>query len=234
MTRKSKNILVVDDEFKIREVVKALFESKGFHVFTAETGFEALEIFHAENIMLIVLDLMLPDLSGEEVCSAIRKISRAPILMLTAKLQEEDLLTGFGIGADDYITKPFSLKELYVRAEAVLRRSQNDLVPLTIRNSFRNGDLLVDFEKNSFQKSGKPVSLTPNEAKLLAALMKYPGRVFSRDELISLAFGIEFDGYDRTVDSHIKNLRQKLENNPKEPVYILTVHGIGYKFGGEL
>jgi len=224
---------VVDDEPKIREVLAALFTSKGFRVLTAESGSEALHIFHAENIALVVLDLMLPDLSGEEVCSAIRRCSRVPVLMLTAKATEEDLLTGLGIGADDYITKPFSLKELFARAEAVLRRTADDLVPLCVRNSFCGGDLVVDFEKNLFEKAGKPVSLTPNEARILAAMMKYPGRVFTRDELIAMALGDEFDGYDRAVDSHIKNLRQKLEDDPKSPVYIRTVHGVGYKFEGD-
>lgn len=233
MPHKSRSVLLVDDEPKILEVLSALFTSKGFEVFCAETGAEALRIFGSSNISLVILDLMLPDLSGEEVCAALRRTSRVPVLMLTAKAGEENLLAGFGIGADDYITKPFSLKEVYARAEAVLRRAQDDLTPLFARSSFRNGDLLVDFEKNAFQKAGKPVSLTPNEARILAALVKYPGRVFSREELIALALGDAFDGYDRAVDSHIKNLRQKLEDNPKSPAYILTVHGIGYKFGGE-
>ncbi len=233
MVTKSKNVLVVDDEPKILEVLTALFESKGFRVFAAESGSEALRIFRSENIRLVILDLMLPDLSGEEVCKAIRRSSRVPVLMLTAKSKEDDLLTGLAIGADDYITKPFSLKELYARAEAVLRRTQDDLVPLMLRNSFREGDLVVDFEKNAFQKAGRPVSLTPNEVRILSVLMKYPGKVFSREDLIALALGDGFDGYDRAVDSHVKNLRQKLEDNPKAPNYILTVHGVGYKFGGE-
>lgn len=233
MSKKRKNVLIVDDEPKILEVVAALFESKGFCTFTAETGYEALNIAASENIVLVVLDLMLPDITGVEVCRRLRNSSRVPILMLTAKTEEEDLLSGLSSGADDYITKPFSLKELYARAEAILRRTQVDLVPLSIRNSFRNGDLVVDFEKCSFQKAGKSITLTPNELKILAAMIKYPGKVFTRDELIAIALNDEFDGNDRTIDSHIKNLRQKIEDNPKSPVYILTVHGIGYKFGGE-
>jgi DNA-binding response OmpR family regulator len=153
--------------------------------------------------------------------------------MLTAKSEENDLLEGLGIGADDYITKPFSLKELAARVDAVLRRSQDDLVPLVVRNSFRNGDLVVDFEKEAFQKAGRSVSLTPNESKILASLIKYPGKVFTREELIETALGSEFEGYDRAIDSHIKNLRQKIEDDPKNPVYVLTVHRLGYKFGGE-
>jgi len=233
MPAKCKNVLVVDDEPKIREVLSAFYQSKGFQVFQAETGTQALKVFHSENIQLVILDLMLPDLSGEEVCNAIRRNSRVPVLMLTAKSEEDDLITGLAMGADDYITKPFSLKELYARTEAVLRRTQDDLIPLAVRNSFRDGDLVVDFEKNSFYKAGEPVSLTPNEARLLAAMVKYPGRVFTRDDLITLALSDEFEGYERAVDSHIKNLRQKIEDNPKAPVYILTVHGIGYKFKGE-
>ena len=217
MSPKNKNILLVDDEPKILEVLKALFESKGFQVFSAESGGEALKIFHSQNIALVILDLMLPDISGEEVCKAIRRISRVPILMLTAKSEEDDLVAGLGIGADDYITKPFSLKELSARAEAVLRRAQDDLVPLMARNSFCGGDLVVDFEKNIFLKSGRPVNLTPIETRVLAALMKYPGKVFTRDDLIAVALGSAFDGYDRTVDSHIKNLRQKIEDTPKTP-----------------
>ncbi len=233
MPNVSKQILVVDDEPKILEVVSALLESRGFCVFCAQTGGKALELFEQENISLILLDLMLPDISGEEVCRAIRRKSRVPILMLTAKAGEEDLLNGLGIGADDYITKPFSLRELYARVEAVLRRAQDDLVPLNVRNSFCGGDFTVDFEKNVFLKAGHPVSLTPNEIRILSALIKYPGKVFTREELIETALGSEFEGYDRAIDSHVKNLRQKIEDDPRKPVYILTVHGLGYKFGGD-
>ncbi|MDR1000424.1 MAG: response regulator transcription factor [Clostridiales bacterium] len=228
---KTKNVLIVDDEPKILEVLSALFKSKGFYVFQAETGKQALAIMSEQNIALVVLDLMLPDIMGEEVCSAIRRTSRVPIIMLTAKSEEEDLIEGFARGADDYVTKPFSLKELFARAEALLRRSGGDLIPLSVRNSFKDGDLVVDFERNVFQKAGSPVSLTPNEARILSALIKYPGKVFTREELIAIALSDGFDGFDRAVDSHIKNLRQKIEDNPKAPVYVLTVHGTGYKFG---
>jgi DNA-binding response OmpR family regulator len=222
----------VDDEPKILEVLAALFESGGFRVFRAETGEQALKVFNEQNIALVVLDLMLPDITGEEVCSRIRGISRVPVIVLTAKSGEDDLIEGFVRGADDYITKPFSLRELRVRAEALLRRSGGDLVPLSVRNSFRGGDLVVDFEKNMFQKAGRPVALTPNEARILAALIKYPGKTFTREELIERALGSEFEGFDRAIDSHIKNLRRKIEDDPKIPVYVLTVHGVGYKFGG--
>ncbi|MDR0305300.1 MAG: response regulator transcription factor [Chitinispirillales bacterium] len=232
MKKDYKNVLVVDDEPKIVEVISALLESKGFNVFHAENGKLALEIFNSENIALVILDLMMPVMSGEEVCAAIRKKSRVPVIMLTAKVEESDIVDGLGLGADDYITKPFGLKELYARVEALLRRAENDLVPLTVRNSWRDGDLMVDFEKNEVLKDGAAVSLTPTELKILSALIKYPGKVFTRDELIESALGEGFDGYDRAVDSHIKNLRKKIEDNPKTPVYVLTVPGLGYKFGG--
>lgn len=228
-----KKVLVVDDEVKILEVVKALLENKGFVVFTAENGRQAFEILESESVSLILLDLMLPGMSGEEICKIIRKKSRIPIIMLTAKADEADMLEGLGIGADDYITKPFSLKMLYARIEAVLRRSSDDLMPLYNKNSFNNGDLEIDFESHTVKKNKSEVKLTPNEFKILAALIKYPNKIFTREELISVALGDEFDGYDRTVDSHIKNIRQKIESDLKNPVYIMTMHGIGYKFGGE-
>ncbi len=229
----NRNILIVEDELKIAEVLQSFLKSKGFRTFTAENGREAMEVFDKENIALILLDLMLPDISGEEICRTIRKKSRVPIIMVTAKAEEEDLLEGLQIGADDYIMKPFSLKELNARIEAVLRRSSKDLVPLFRKNSYNHDDLYVDFESRTLKKKQKEVNLTPTEYKILAALMKYPGKVFTRNELITIALGDEFLGYDRAVDSHIKNLRQKIEDNPKEPVYILTIHGAGYKFGGE-
>lgn len=233
MQSAGKNILVVDDEIKIREVIESLLNSKGYQVFTAENGTDALAIFDKENIALVVLDLMLPDISGEEICSIIRKQSRVPIIMLTAKVEEKDMLQGLQIGADDYITKPFSLLELNARIEAVLRRSSDDLVPLFQKNSFCDGDLIVDFEQNTIKKKQIPVKLTQSELKILAALIKYPGKVFTRDELIEIALGEDFIGYDRAIDSHVKNLRQKIEDDPKQPVYVLTIHGKGYKFGGK-
>lgn len=233
MSEPLKKILIVDDEVKIIEVVKSFLESKGFSVVFAENGKEALNIFENEQIAMILLDLMLPDMTGEEICALIRKKSRVPIIMLTAKVEESDLIKGLNIGADDYITKPFSLKELYARIEAVLRRAGNDLVPLYNQMAFNNGDLEVDFESHMVRKNHKTINLTPIEYKILTALIQYPGKVFTRDELINRALGDEFDGYDRAVDSHIKNLRQKIETDPRKPVYITTIFGIGYKFGGE-
>lgn len=234
LNNESKSILIVDDEPKILEVITALLQSKGFKVYSADNGQSALDIFNNQNIALIILDLMMPGLSGEEVCIQIRKKSRVPIIMLTAKVEEEDIVHGLGLGADDYITKPFGLKELYARVEALLRRTSDELVPLFTYYSLFNGDLVIDFEKAIVLKKGKNITLTPTELKILSVLIKYPGKVFTREELISLALGSDFDGYDRAIDSHIKNIRQKTEDDPKNPVYILTVHGLGYKFGGDL
>lgn len=233
MAAKNKKILAVDDEPKILEVISAFLTSRGYEVVTAMTGSQALGIFDRENISMVVLDLMLPDISGEEICRQIRKKSRVPIIMLTAKVEESDLIGGLQTGADDYITKPFRLPELQARIEAVLRRAAGDLIPLAVKSSYRDGDLIVDFEDNTVRKKGETASLTPNEMKILSALLKYPGKIFTRAELIDIALGDEFDGFDRAIDSHIKNLRQKIEDDPKNPVYILTVHGLGYKFGGD-
>lgn len=228
-----KKILVVEDEEKIVAVVKSFLESKGFTVLVAENGKRALEIFDKESVGLVLLDLMLPELSGEEVCKTLRKKSKVPIIMLTAKSDETDMLQGLGIGADDYITKPFSLKALYARMEAVLRRSADDLSGMLSKKTYNNGDLVIDYESYYVAKAGGEIKLTPNEYKLLATLTRYPNKVFTREELIASAFGDEFEGYDRTIDSHIKNLRQKVEDDPKTPCYVKTIHGVGYKFGGE-
>lgn len=228
----SRNVLVVDDEPKILEVVCMLLESRGFRTYPADHGLSALKIFDAENISLVILDRMLPDISGEQICTAIRKKSRVPIIMLTAKVEEEDVVEGLYMGADDYIIKPFGLKELYARIEAVLRRTENDLIPLVRRNSWRDGDFMVDFEKNEVRKQGVSLSLTPSERNILSILIKYPGKVFTREELIESAMGTGFTGFDRAIDSHIKNIRKKVEDDPKNPVYILTIPGLGYKFGG--
>lgn len=233
MIKANRNVLVVDDEPKILEVVSALLESHGFCVFSAENGPKALEIFNKENISLVLLDLMMPGMSGEEVCIAIRRKSRIPIIMLTAKVDEDNVVEGLTLGADDYITKPFGLKELYARVESVLRRTQGEMKPLAVRSSWRDGDLMVDFERDEVRKKSIIVSLTSSEMKILSTLMKHPGKVFTREELIILALGTDFDGYDRAIDSHVKNIRKKLENDPKNPVYVLTIAGHGYKFGGE-
>jgi DNA-binding response OmpR family regulator len=233
MDKEPKNILIVDDEIKIIEVIESFLKSRGFAVFSAENGQSALKILDKGNISLVILDLMLPDISGEELCTIIRKKSRVPVIMLTAKIEEDDILKGLDIGADDYITKPFSLKTLCARIDAVLRRSNDSFLPLYNKSSFNNGDLEIDLQSHTIKKHQKVIKFTPSEFRILITLIKYPNKVFTREELIETALGDEFIGFDRVIDSHIKNIRQKIENSPKNPIYILTIHGTGYKFGGE-
>lgn len=229
----NKRILVVDDEKKIVDVVKSYLENSGYSVIEAFNGKEALDKFDRFGPCLVVLDLMLPDVSGEDICKTIRKKSRVPIIMLTAKVEEEDILKGLNIGADDYVLKPFSPKQLVARVVAVLRRTEDDIVPLANILSYNDGDLLIDTLKYEIRKNDTALNLTPNEYKILMTLVKYPSKVFTREELVSMVLGGDYDGYDRTIDTHIKNLRQKIESDPKNPKYIITVHGIGYRFGGE-
>jgi len=229
----AKTILVVDDEIKILEIVEAYLKKDGFQVRTAIDGEAALDILKKEKIHLVVLDLMLPKLSGEEVCRKIRTFSDVPIIMLTAKAEEEDKIQGLAIGADDYLTKPFSARELVGRINALLRRSYRGESPLADILVFNDGDLEVDIKKFQVKKQGKIVNLTPNEFKLLNILLASPGQVFTRDQLLEKAFGTNFEGFDRTVDTHIKNIRHKIEDNPKECKYIISIYGVGYKFGGE-
>lgn len=228
-----RKILIVDDEPKIVEVVKSYLEKEGFEVIEAYNGKKAVEIFEKINPSLIVLDLMLPDMSGEEVCKVIRGKSRVPIIMLTAKVDETSILNGFGIGTDDYVTKPFSPKQLVARILAVLRRAEEDVAPLSNIFSFNNEDLIIDTIMHQVKKQGKLASLTQSEYKILVTMMKYPKKAFTREELVCRALGEDYDGYDRVIDTHVKNLRQKIETNPKEPEYVLTIHGVGYRFGGE-
>jgi DNA-binding response OmpR family regulator len=227
-----KKVLVVDDEVKILEIVKAYLEHEGYAVDTAMNGKEALNIFSKEDFSLVVLDLMLPDMSGEEICKLIRKKSDVPILMLTAKVDEGSIINGLSIGSDDYVTKPFSPKQLVARANALIRRYENEFSNENIL-SF-NKELFIDIVKLEVRKKEEVISLTATEFKILTLLAKNPKRVFSREDLISYVLGDDFDGFYRTIDSHIKNLRQKIEDNTRKPKYILTAHGFGYRFGGEV
>ncbi|MDF2699195.1 MAG: response regulator transcription factor [Haloplasmataceae bacterium] len=222
-----KKILVVDDEEKILMVVKLYLEKNNYEVITSKNGFEALQLFTQYNPNLVILDLMLPDLSGEEICKKIREVSNVPIIMLTAKVEEENILTGFSIGADDYMIKPFSPKQLIARVNAVLRRvSETNTEYL-----FNNHELIIDEKSFNVNLKGENVTLTPIEFKILALLATHTNRVFSREDIIQEIYHDDFDGYDRAIDSHIKNIRKKLADNP--PKYILTVHGLGYKFSGD-
>jgi len=228
-----KTILVVDDEVKIVEVIKSYLENAGYQAACAYNGAQALGLFDSCAPALVILDLMLPDMSGEDICRTIRKKSRTPIIMLTAKVEEGSIINGLALGADDYITKPFSPRQLMARVEAVLRRTIDEPVPLASEFSYNKGDLVIDGLRHEVRKQGVAVLLTPNEYKILMTMAKYPTRAFSRDELITFALGDEFNGFDRVIDTHIKNLRQKLGDDSKSPRYITTVHGTGYKFGGE-
>ncbi len=226
-------ILIVDDEPKIVEAVEAYLIKSGYITFVAYDGKQALKLFEKENPNMLILDLMLPYISGEEICKTVRKTSSIPIIMLTAKASEDSKINGLNIGADDYITKPFSPRELVARVNRLFRRCSNENVPLSNIISLNNGDLEIDFNSYSVKKQGKTVNLTPNEFKLLSILAKYPNKTFTRGGLIESAFGYDFDGYERTVDSHIKNIRSKIESDSTNPIYILTVRGIGYKFSGK-
>ncbi len=233
MGNNSRRILVVDDEEKIVDVVKSYLENSGYKVYEAYNGKHAMEVFENTDPSLMILDLMLPDLSGEEICRLIRKKSRVPIIILTAKTEEEDILKGLDIGADDYMTKPFSPRQLVARVAALLRRTEEGGMELTDTLSFNNDELIIDFKSYTIKKHWTEISLTPNEFKILTAMAKYPKKIFTREGLISVVIGNNFECFDRTIDTHVKNLRQKVETDPKNPQYILTVHGVGYRFGGE-
>ena len=225
-----KKVLVVDDDVKTVELVRLYLDRDGYQVLIAYDGIEALRLARESYPDLIVLDLMLPDIDGLEVCRTLRHESDVPIIMLTARTTDQDKLTGLDLGADDYVTKPFSPKELAARVRAVLRRLPGERGPEEIKS----GELSIDFTKHEAWLAGRPLNLTSVEFKLLGVLAKEPSRVFSRASLIEEALGYDFEGFDRTIDVHILNLRRKLEPDPSHPRYIKTVYGVGYKFvGGE-
>lgn len=227
---KHNNILIVEDEKNISDVIKAYLEKEGYNTFLAFDGKKALDIFENEKIDLIILDLMLPIISGEEVCTRIRNLSEVPIIMLTAKSEEDDKIQGLSLGADDYVVKPFSTRELVERVKAIIRRSYR-AGPLAQKLIFKDG-LEIDIDRQSVYKKDDLVDLTTNEFKVLQVLVSNPQSVFSRNKLIEKAFGYEYEGFDRTIDTYIKNIRHKIEKDPKNPEYILTVYGAGYKFEG--
>ncbi len=234
MIRLKYNILVVEDEQNILNVIKAYLEKEDYNVYEALDGEIALEVFGSEEIHLIILDLMLPKISGEEVCAKIRNVSDVPIIMLTAKSDLDSRIEGLSIGADDYVVKPFSPRELVSRVQALLRRSYrfDNLQPLSGKLILDNARLTIDINKMLVTKDNRNIGLTVNEFKVLEVLVSNSGQVLTREQLIEKAFGYEYDGFDRTIDTHIKNIRQKLEDNPKAPAYIITVYGMGYKFEG--
>jgi DNA-binding response OmpR family regulator len=222
-------IVVIDDEESVREVVTAYLQKEGFTVFAAATGRDGLALAERKSPDLIVLDLMLPDVSGEEICQEVRSRSDVPIVMLTAKASEEERVGGLVAGADDYLVKPFSPRELVARVRAVLRRTRGVETPLVEILRFDDGSLEIDTVRRAVLRDGAPVDLTPNEYKLLLALARYPGRAYSRFELVNRVQGYDYEGYECTIDVHVKNLRKKIEPDPANPRYIETVTGVGYR-----
>ncbi len=223
-----KRILLIEDEEKIRVLVKKYLEQEGFEVLTEEDGDKARETLNNIEPDLILLDLMLPEMNGLDLCREIRKTSCVPIIMLTAKTQETDKILGLEMGADDYITKPFSLAELTARVRAALRRSDFDSIQK--EETIIKGDLHIHIDRCQVKLRGKDVSLTATEFKILALLAQNPGRVYSRLQILNAALGESFGGYERSIDTHISNMRHKIEKNPAEPGFIKTVYGLGYKF----
>ncbi len=225
-------ILVIEDDKKIANILKVYLEDGGFKVIHADKGGEGLDLFLKESPSIVILDLMLPDKKGEELLQEIKEINDTPVILLTAKSAPEERVAGFALGADDYVTKPFNPRELVFRVRAILKRlkkiteSPNEIL------SFNNGTLIIDGNRFEVRKNGEIINLTPTEFKILFTLAVTPEKVFSREELIEKALGYDFDGMDRSIDVHIKNIRHKIENDPKNPELILTVYKVGYKFIG--
>ena len=227
-----KKVLVVDDDVKVVEVLKLYLNRDGCEVVTAFTGTEGLRLAREIHPDLIVLDLMLPELDGLQVCRTLRAESDTPIIMLTARTTEQDRVTGLDLGADDYVPKPFSPRELAARVRAVLRRMPDSNLERGA-DEITRGTISICFSKRQALKGNSRLDLTPTEFRLLGVMAKSPGKVFSRAELINQVFDYDFDSFEHTVDTHIMNLRKKLESDPNRPKYILTVFGSGYKFAAE-
>ncbi|WMJ81705.1 response regulator transcription factor [Clostridium sp. MB40-C1] len=225
------NILVIEDEKSVSDVIKAYLEKEGYEVYCTYKGIEAIEIFKSKEFKLVILDLMLPDISGEEVCKNIRKISDVNIFMLTAKGTLTDKIEGLNMGADEYLVKPFSPRELTARVNALFRRLNSDDKEDKLK--FNNGNLIIDKIGREVKVGGKQVNLTPNEFDILYTLAINKGKVLTREKLIEKVFTSDFDGFDRTIDAHIKNIRKKIEEDSKNPKYIITIIKAGYKFIGE-
>ena len=220
-------ILVVDDDASIVETVRAYLREAGYEVFTARDGNSALSEYRRQKPDLLVLDVMMPEMDGFEVVRTLRRDSAVPVILVTARVEESDRLVGLELGADDYVTKPFSPRELVARVKAVLRRAQGEPVRAEILGE---GAISLNRQAHTVTVHGVHVDLTPTEFALLDTLMQNPGVVLTRLQLIELALGYSYEGYDRTVDAHIKNLRRKLKQSPTDPEYVTTVYGIGYRF----
>ena len=219
-------VLIIEDEMQLARVLQAYLEKAGFEVRTAHRGDTGLELFQREKPDVVLLDLNLPGMDGLDVARAIRRAGDTPIIMITARVDEADQLVGLELGADDYVTKPFSPRVLVARVRALLRRAQAAPTPRRIRVD----DIEIDLDAHTVTRAGEPVHLTPTEFRLLVALARQPGRAFTREQLLQAIQDSPFVGYERTVDAHIKNLRAKLEPDPKHPRYIETVFGVGYRF----
>lgn len=226
------NILIIEDEQGISKIIKSYLEKEGYNVFQAFDGKEGLDYFENEQIDLILLDLMIPKISGEDLIKEIRNKSNVPVIMVTAKVSEENIINGLKLGADDYVTKPFSPKELMQRIKTVLRRIEKYNIPRADIIKTTDGRLEMDLEYNRFFKDGEEIFLTKNEFQIIKTLFSNPNKIFTREEIIEITFGFDYDAYDRAIDTHIKNIRQKIEDNPKKPDYIKTIYGMGYKSGG--
>lgn len=223
-----KKILIIEDETKIVRTVRLYLEQAGYIVAWAANGEQGVAAFRREHPTLVILDLNLPGgLDGLDVCRALRREANVPIIMLTARSEEVDRLIGLELGADDYITKPFSPREVIARVRAVLRRAEQPESPPQVVEA---ADIRIDLQRRAVSVSGQPVELTASEFDLLTAFVRYPGRVYTRAQLLELIQGVAYEGYERTIDQHVKNLRHKIEPNAREPRYILTVFGVGYKF----
>jgi two-component system OmpR family response regulator len=226
-------VLIVEDDIKLARIVKAYLEGADFRTVHVSTVGEAVQKAEMELPLAVILDLGLPDGSGEELCQSLKELGDFPVIMLTAKSSEEERIAGFALGADDYMVKPASPRELVCRLKAVLKRYERSFSAVESVVSFNDGRLVLNSLRHQISKEGHPVSVTPTEFKLLLILASSPGRTFTRDELVSRALGYQFEGYDRSIDAHIKNLRQKIETDPRVPEYLKTVYGVGYLFAGE-
>ena len=222
------NILIIEDEKSVSEILKAYLEKEGYGVYSTESGLDGIELFRKEKINLVILDLMLPDIEGEEVCKILRRISDVYIFMLTAKSTLSDKIEGLNMGADEYLTKPLSPRELTARVNALFRRVGGNKDNILCLDEDK---IIIDIDKRMVKLNGEEVSLTPNEFDILYVLASNRGRVFTREAIIERVFGIDFDGSDRIVDVHIKNLRKKIEEDSRSPKYIVTVTKVGSKFG---
>ena len=227
------SILLVEDDKKIARIVEVYLRDAGYKVVHVEKGEDAIASAMREPPLAVILDLMLPDMSGEEVCQELKELGDFPIIMLTAKYSEEERVAGFALGADDYVVKPFSPKELVYRIKAVLRRAQKGDREVLEPMSFNSGSLVIDGQGYEVKKNGELLKITPTEFKVLYSLASAPGKVFTREDLVEKALGYQFEGYERSIDAHIKNIRHKIEDDPRNPSFIITIYGVGYRFSGK-